>query len=105
MYAVIADGGKQYKVCEGDRICIERREAQAGDRIEFDRVLLVSREGAVQVGTPTVPNARVVGIVEGEVKGPKVITMNFRRRKDSRRRVGHRQKYTAVRIAEITVPS
>ena len=103
MYAVIDDRGKQYKVGEGDHIRIDRREVEAGAKIEFDRVLLVSREDDVRVGAPTVPNAKVTAVVEGEEKGEKVISMKFRRAKDSRRRIGHRQKYTAVRIIEILV--
>jgi len=103
MYAVIEDRGRQYKVSEGDVVRVDRRDAEPGDKIEFDHVLLVSGDDGVQVGKPTVAGAGVAGVVEGEVKGRKVVTMHFRRRKDSRTRTGHRQKYTAVRIESISL--
>ncbi len=103
MYAVIEDRGRQYRVAEGDVVRIDRRDAEPGEAITFDRVLLVSGDDGVQVGKPAVDGASVSAVVEGEVKGRKVVTMHFRRRKDSRTRTGHRQKYTAVRIESISL--
>ena len=102
MYAVIDDGGKQYKVAEGDHVEIERRELEAGAKIEFDRVLLLATDKGITVGKPTVANAKVTAVVECEIKGEKVISTHFRRRKDSLVRKGHRQKYTAIRIETIS---
>ena len=104
MYAVIEDGGKQYKVGEGDRVLLERKAVEPGDRVAFDRVLLLSREGDVRVGAPVVEGAVVSGIAEGEAKGRKVTVMRLRRRKNSRTKAGHRQRYTAVRIDKIAFP-
>jgi large subunit ribosomal protein L21 len=103
VYAVIEDSGQQFRVSEGDVLNVDPRElAPDAKDIEFDRVLLVSDEGDVKVGTPLVDGAKVVAeVLDAEVKGPKVYTMKFRRRKDSRRRVGHRQKYLKVRIRDI----
>ena len=105
MYAVIEDSGQQFRVSEGDVLQVDLREL-AGDakRIEFDRVLLVSREGKVEVGTPLVEGAKVVAeVLNPADKGPKLAVAHWRRRKASRRRAGHRQKYIKVRIAEIVV--
>ena len=103
MYAVIQDSGKQFKVAEGDVINIDLREAAAGDEIAFDKVLYCGGEDGCQVGTPLIANAKVTGTVEAEVKGKKTIHFTMRRRKDSRRKVGHRQRYLSVRITGIAV--
>jgi len=105
MYAVIEDGGKQYRVAEGDRVLLERKDAAPGDRVTFPRVLLVAREGEVHVGKPLLEGASVTGVVERETKGPKVVVMRLRRRKASRTKTGHRQRYTAVRIEKIGFPA
>lgn len=102
MYAVIKDRGKQYKVEPGEIIRIDLKEdLKKGDTFEFEDVLLVSKEGKTSVGKPTVENAKVISEVQGHVKGKKLIIMKFRRRKDSRTKVGHRQKYTRVKITEV----
>ena len=101
MYAVIEDRGKQYKVSQGDRIEIDLCEAAPGDVIEFDKILFCSDESAPKVGAPTVHDVVVRGEVEAEIKGKKTIHYNLRRRKASRRKVGHRQRYLRVRITEI----
>ena len=103
MYAIIEDGGKQYKVSEGERIEVELREAEVGDSISFDRVLFLGGE-AVSVGAPYVENARVSGKVEAATKGVKVVSYKYRRRKGYHRKVGHRQKYLRVLITEIAKP-
>lgn len=104
MYAVIEDGERQYKVAEGEVVDLDLRKAEPGDAIEFDKVLLVSTDDDVLVGTPAVEGARVVAEVVDETKGPKIMVLRFQRRKRHRRRVGHRQHYTRVRIKEIVMP-
>jgi large subunit ribosomal protein L21 len=103
MYAIIQDGGKQYKVSEGDVIDVERRDLPKGTtEVQFDQVLLTSDEdGDVKIGTPVVPGARVTAAVEAEVKGQKIDIVTWRRRKSSMTRKGHRQKYLRVKITGI----
>ncbi len=102
MEAVFRDGGRQYTAQEGATLDLDYRAAEPGSTIEFDEVLFVNRgAGTPDVGTPLVSGAKVVGKVVGEVKGKKLVIMHFRRRKNSRRRVGHRQKYTRVAIESI----
>jgi large subunit ribosomal protein L21 len=103
MYAIIASDGRQYKVQTGDEIQVDLREnVQAGDAVTFDRVLLVSGDGSVKVGKPTVAGASVAAEVLGQEMGDKIYIQKMRRRKNMRRRTGHRQMYTRVRIGEIT---
>ena len=103
MYAVIEDSGQQFRVCEGDVLDVDLRDlADDAEKIEFDRVLLVSDEGDVKVGTPLVAGAKVVAeVIDARAKGPKLRVYHLRRRKASRRKAGHRQKYVRVRIAKI----
>ena len=105
MYAVIEDSGQQFQVQEGDVLEVDLRDlAEDQTEIEFDRVLLVSGDGSVNVGTPVVAGAKVLAeIVAPLVKGEKVFISQFRRRKDSRRRIGHRQKFMQVRVKKIVV--
>lgn len=102
MYAVIEDSGSQFRVSEGDVLNVDLRElAEDTKEIEFDRVLLVSGD-EVKVGTPFVKGAKVVAeVLASKVKGPKVHIYKLRRRKASRRKTGHRQKYVQVRVAKI----
>ena len=93
MYAIFKDGGHQYKAEVGRKMYVGLRDAEEGSTLEFDNVLLVSSEDGVVVGQPDVAGAKVVTKVLGEVKG-KVVVRWFRRRKNSRRKVGHRQRYT-----------
>ncbi len=103
MYAIINDSNQQTTVRSGDIIlCDLKKNAQAGETITFDKVLLVGNEGTVQVGKPTVAGASVTGEVLGEVKGKKLIAFRFKRRKNIRVKRGHRQRYTRVLITEIT---
>lgn len=106
MFAVIQDGGRQYRVQEGERLVIDYRDGlDEGKEIRFESVLLANDGAASTVGKPTISGASVVGTVETPVvKGPKLEITKFRRRKNSRRHTGHRQKYTAVKITGITVP-
>jgi len=107
MYAVIEQGSKQYKVAEGDHIDIELAEALPdADSIVLDKVLFVSNSGKTRVGTPYIEGAKVTagfqGVAENAVvKGPKLYPMYLRRRKNSRKRIGHRQKYLRVIIDKI----
>lgn len=103
MYAVIEDSGQQFRVTEGDVLNVDLRELPEGAKqVEFDRVLLVSDEGKVKVGTPLVKGAKVTAeILSPLVKGPKVQIYRMRRRKASRRKTGHRQKYVQVRVTKI----
>jgi len=102
MEAIIREGGRQFKVKEGATVDMDYREVEPGSKLEFGDVLYLATEGgASKIGTPTLKGAKVIGTVVGTVKGQKVIAAQFRRRKDSRRRVGHRQKYTKVRIDSI----
>ncbi|MCR4291047.1 MAG: 50S ribosomal protein L21 [Candidatus Scalindua sp.] len=102
MYAVIRERGKQYKVEPGNIIEIDLKEdAKKGDTLELTDVLMVSKDGETQIGAPTVENAKVISEVQGNTKGKKLVVMKFRRRKDSRTKRGHRQKYTKIKIMEI----
>ena len=101
MEAIFRDGGRQYKVSEGGTIDLDFREVEAGATIEFGDVLYVGEEGNSRVGSPLVDGAKVVGTVVGQIRGKKSLVVNFRRRKNSRSRVGHRQPFTRVRIDKI----
>lgn len=101
MYAVIKTGGKQYKVAANEKILIERLEGEAGDQIQFHDVFMVVDGADVQVGAPTVAGATVVGEIDKQARGPKLIIFKKRRRKHYRRRNGHRQDLTSVMITEI----
>ncbi len=109
MYAVVEQGSKQYKVSEGDCINIELTDVPPDAKsIELERVLLVRDDEDVRIGTPYVEGAKVVASFrstaeEAVVKGKKLYPTHFRRRKNSRRRIGHRQKYLQVRIEKIEV--
>jgi large subunit ribosomal protein L21 len=101
MYAVVSSGGKQYRVEAGTELIVERVPGDAGAAITFDRVLLVGDGDAVTVGTPTVQGASVSGTVLGEALGPKLIVFKFKQKATYRRKNGHRQHLTRVRIDEI----
>lgn len=100
MFAVIKTGGKQYRVAADDVIQVEKIAGNPGDIVEFGEVLVVGGETPI-LGTPTVAGATVAGEVIEQGRGPKVIAFKKRRRKNSRRKRGHRQEFTAVRITEI----
>lgn len=101
MYAIISDGGHQYKVEEGQFLEIDFRSVEAGSEMTFDKVLAVSSDAGFKLGTPTVDGAKVTAKVIGETKGDKIYVQKFRRRKNSKRRTGHRQKYVKVQISSI----
>ena len=103
MYAIVEINGQQYKVEEGKKLFVNHmKDVEAGKTVEFDKVLLVDKEGSVQVGAPTVSGAKVVcEVVNPLVKGEKVIVFKMKRRKDSRKRNGHRQQYTQVEVKSV----
>lgn len=101
MYAIIVDGGRQYKVEPGQELAIDYREAKAGEQVKFDRVLAVSDGSQLRLGKPTVEGAAVVAEVLGIQQGPKLTVQKLRRRKTYRSRTGHRQLFTKVRIGAI----
>ena len=101
MYAVIESGGKQYRVSEGDLITIETLPYSVGDKVELDRVLLVSSDSGITVGQPTVDGAKVVSRVEEIGRGPKIRVWKYRPKERYRRRRGHRQNRMFLRIEKI----
>jgi large subunit ribosomal protein L21 len=103
MYAVIKTGGKQYKVAENDRVTVERLEGAAGDKIVLDQVLAVGAGADVKIGAPLVAGATVSAEIAEQTRGPKVIIFKKRRRQNSRRKNGHRQDLTVLKITGIAV--
>ena len=102
MYAIIVDGGRQYKVTEGQELVIDYRDASSGDAVQFDQVVAYSNGTKLKLGEPTVGGAKVTAKVLGVLQGPKLTVQKFRRRKTYRRKTGHRQLYTKVQIEKIT---
>ena len=102
MYAVIATGGKQYRVQQGETVRVEKLDAEAGKTVEFTEILLVADGENVTVGAPHVAGAKVTAEVMGDGKGPKLRIYKYRRRKGYRRKTGHRQTFTALKITAIT---
>ena len=100
MYAILATGGKQYKVSEGDIITIEKLNAEAGDKVTFDQILAVN-DGSLKVGNPTVENASVEASVVKNGRAKKVIVYKYKRKTGYHKKNGHRQCYTQVQIDKI----
>ncbi|HDG98583.1 MAG: 50S ribosomal protein L21 [Deltaproteobacteria bacterium] len=101
MYAVIQTGGKQYKVAPGDEIQVEKLPALAGDQITFEKVLLASDGDTIKVGTPYVEGSKVIGRIVRQGKAKKIIVFKYKRRKNYKRKKGHRQHISLVRIEKI----
>jgi len=101
MYAVIETGGKQYRVSPGDVIQVEKIEGDAGSTVEFDRVLAVSNESNQLLAGQQTASARVRGTIQTQMRDDKVIVFKFKRKKQYKRTIGHRQNLTAVAISEI----
>ena len=101
MYAVIKTGGKQYRVATGDEVKVEQLEGEVGDAVTFEQVLLTSDGEKVEVGRPYLENSKVVGRITRQGKDRKVIVFKYKRRKGYRRKKGHRQQFTLVRIEDI----
>ncbi len=105
MFAVIMSGGKQHRVTEGERLRLERLDAELGDEVVFEQVLMVGGDDGVQVGQPLVAGGRVTAQVVAQGRGKKIRVIKFKRRKGYMRRQGHRQAYTEVQVTGIEVAS
>ncbi|MEC8555046.1 MAG: 50S ribosomal protein L21 [Planctomycetota bacterium] len=102
MYAIIVDGGRQYKVEIGQKIDIDlRKKAKSGDTIEFEQVLAIGGDEGLKLGAPAIEGAKVTAKVISTEKGDKIFVEKFRRRKNYKRRNGHRQQYTRIEIGNI----
>jgi len=101
MYAIVEIAGQQFKVQQGQKLFVHRLEAERGAEVEFEKVLLVDNDGAVVIGTPTVEGAKVTAEVVSHVKGDKVIVFHKKRRKGYRKRNGHRQYLTELKINKV----
>ncbi len=102
MYAIIADGGRQVKVEEGQEVDLAYRDVAKGDKLTLDRILAIGGGDDVKLGSPTVEGASVTAEIIGTTQGPKIEVQKLRRRKNSRRHTGHRAMYTRVKIEAIT---
>lgn len=102
-YAIIEQGGKQYKAVPGSTIEVDRLSVEEGSAIELGQVLLVADGDQILVGDPVVAGAKVTATVEAHIKGPKIIVFKYKPRKRYRRKKGHRQPYTRLRIQDIVV--
>ena len=102
MYAIIKTGGKQYKVSEGDLVRVEKLPYEVGDTVEFDEVLLVAGD-EVKVGSPVIENAKVTATVEDQNKDKKIVVYKYKPKKQYRKKHGHRQPYTLVKIDSISL--
>jgi large subunit ribosomal protein L21 len=101
MYAIIETGGKQYRVSEGDVLTVEKLEVGEGETVEFGRVLTVVKDGEVTVGKPVVAGAKVTGKVVEQGKGKKILVFKYKAKSNYRKRQGHRQPFTKVKIEKI----
>jgi large subunit ribosomal protein L21 len=101
MYAIIRTGGKQFRAEEGKTLRLPLMDAEAGAKVTFDEVLLSSDGETIKAGTPLVKGAKVTGEVVGDGKEAKIYVFKFKRRKNYRRKTGHRQGYTEVRITDV----
>jgi large subunit ribosomal protein L21 len=101
MYAVIRTGGKQVRVSPGQAVRVEKLDGAVGEAVTFGEVLLVAGEGEARVGTPVVSGATVVGTITAQDRGPKITIFKMKRRKGYRRKMGHRQSYTEIRVERI----
>ncbi len=101
MYAVIATGGKQYKVTKGETLRVEKLAGEEGDSVKLDKVLMVADGDKLSVGSPTLDKASVTATIKAQGRGDKVEIVKFRRRKHSRTQAGHRQSYTEIEVTDI----
>jgi large subunit ribosomal protein L21 len=103
MYAIFVDGGRQYKVTEGQELDLDYRDVPTGEELKFERIVAISDSEGIKLGEPIVAGASVTAEVLGPVKGEKLVIQKMRRRKNFRRKTGHRQIYTKVRISKIAL--
>jgi large subunit ribosomal protein L21 len=103
LFAIVQTGGKQYRVSPGDILRVERLPGERGDEVSLEQVLLVAQSEEVQVGQPLVPGARVLAEILRQGKAKKIMVFKKKRRKNYRRKQGHRQLYTAIQIKEIVL--
>jgi large subunit ribosomal protein L21 len=104
VFAIIQSGGRQVKVTPGAVITVDRVNVEAGQEVSIDQVLVIEKDGGeILAGSPFVPNVKVLGVVDGESRGPKIRVFKKKRRKGMRRTRGHRATYTRVRITDIVV--
>ena len=101
MYAVVRTGGKQFRVTPGQAVRVEKLDGGVGDSIELSEVLMVGGEGESRVGTPLVTGAKVVGTITAQGRGEKIIVFKMKRRTGYRRKQGHRQYFTEIRVDSI----
>ena len=101
MYAVIKTGGKQYKVSPGDTISVEKLAGNIGDKVNIDDVLMIGGDKGPKIGSPIIKGAKVSGIITDQQKGKKINILKYKRRKGYRKKQGHRQLYTRIKIEEI----
>ena len=101
MYAVFQTGGKQYKASEGDVVRVERLDGKVGEEVLIDRVLMAAGDEGVKVGTPQLDGVQIIGRIVEQDRARKIIVFKHKRRKGYRRKMGHRQAYTALRIHRI----
>jgi large subunit ribosomal protein L21 len=100
MYAVIRTGGKQYRVSEGDRLRVEKLDGQVGDSLQFDQVLMLGGD-KLQIGKPLIAGAKVTAEIVAQDRAKKIIVYKYRRRKNYRRKAGHRQPFTELKVTAI----
>jgi large subunit ribosomal protein L21 len=104
MYAVFQDGARQFRVSEGEHVKVDHREAEPGSTLEFPNVLLLQGNAGVTIGSPYIPGAKIVGEIV-EHPSDKFVIRKYRRRKNYRRKTGHKQTYTTVKVSQIVFPS
>jgi len=103
MYAVIRSGGKQHKVSEGDILAVEKINGNRGEKVSFDEVLMVVKDGKTDVGTPYLDGVKVVGEIIEQTKDVKITVFKMKRRKGFHKKTGHRQQLTRMKIKEISI--
>lgn len=103
MYAIIKTGGKQYRVSEGDVISVEKLNVASGEKIVFNEILIVENDGEIQIGAPVVTGATVEGTVVQQGKEKKIVVFKYKPKKDYRKKQGHRQPFTRVKIEKISL--
>ncbi len=101
MYAIVESGGKQIHVSPGEQVKVEKIDVEVGAKVEFDKILLLNRDGKMELGRPYIEGARVTGTVLEQGRGAKILVFKKKRRKQYRRTQGHRQAFTAIRVQSI----